>query len=335
MSKNSNTRRSFIEKFSKGVALSSIALSGPSGFAINLVGMVKDKQKVLKIGIIGAENSHTKGFGQIFNIHKKFPGVEVKYVWGETEEFAIDAMQHGGIPNMVKDPKEMMGKIDALIVDHRDGKYHLEAATPFVKAGIPTFIDKPFSTDLQEAKAFLAMARKVGTPVTSYSSIAHSYETDSIKSKVDKIDDINQIVRIGPYGITSEYGGAFFYGAHMIQPLTDLFGEDVKKVRVTNNGEGKNGAHIVFENGMLASLVFSTKKYEWRTFVETNQGLTEMTPDVLTKDISKADSDMVEMFKTGKEPRSHQSILNGVAILAAIQKSVDSDQWEEVEKITV
>ena len=38
----------------------------------------------------------------------------------------------------------MLGKIDALIVDHRHAKFHLEAATPFVKAGIPTFVDKPF-----------------------------------------------------------------------------------------------------------------------------------------------------------------------------------------------
>ena len=40
---------------------------------------------------------------------------------------------------MVKDPKEMLGKIDALIVDHRHAKYHLEPAIPFVKAGIPYF----------------------------------------------------------------------------------------------------------------------------------------------------------------------------------------------------
>ncbi|MBD1261637.1 Gfo/Idh/MocA family oxidoreductase [Maribacter polysiphoniae] len=331
----SNTRRSFIGKLGKGVALSTITLSGPSSFATNLIAKRTGTTKPIRIGVIGAENSHTKGFGKLFNIDKKFPGVEIKYVWGETEEFAKEAMKHGGIPNMVRDPKEMMGKIDGLIVDHRDGKYHLAAAISFVKAGVPTFVDKPFSTNLQEAKQFLAMAREVGTPVTSYSSIAQSYETDNIKSKVDKIGEINQIVRIGPYDINSIYGGAFFYGAHMIQPLTNIFGEDVAKVRVTKNGKGKNGAHLVFGNGMLASLIFSTKKYEWRTFVETDQGLTEMIPDVLTKDVSKADKDMVDMFKTGKEPRSHQSILNGIAILAALQKSTDSNQWEEVEKITI
>lgn len=40
----------------------------------------------------------------------------------------------------------MPGKIDAPLVDHRHAKYHLEAATPFVKSGIPTFIAIPFCT---------------------------------------------------------------------------------------------------------------------------------------------------------------------------------------------
>ena len=39
---------------------------------------------------------------------------------------------------------------------------------------------------------------------------------------------------------------------------------------------------------------------------------------------------MVEMFKTGKEPRSHKSIIHGVAVLEALEKSVTSGQWEEV-----
>jgi hypothetical protein len=39
---------------------------------------------------------------------------------------------------------------------------------------------------------------------------------------------------------------------------------------------------------------------------------------------------MVEMFRTGKEPRSHESILSDVAVLEALEKSVASQQWETV-----
>ena len=92
----------------------------------------------------------------------------------------------------------MLDKIDALIVDHRHGKFHLNAAIPFIKRGIPTFIDKPFCYRLEAGKKFLALAKEVGTPVTSFSSIAHSYETFDIKRQVASMGEINQVVRYGP-----------------------------------------------------------------------------------------------------------------------------------------
>ena len=144
----SKSRRSFIGKMAKGIALSTIAVSSFDTFGSRSTSEESSHnpsfQKNIRIGIIGAENSHTIGYGTLFNIEKKFPRVEVLYVWGETDEFARTAKEQGKIPNIVKDPKEMLGKIDALIVDHRHPKYHLEAALPFVKEKIPTYIDKPF-----------------------------------------------------------------------------------------------------------------------------------------------------------------------------------------------
>ncbi|WP_273568989.1 Gfo/Idh/MocA family protein [Maribacter halichondriae] len=229
-------------------------------------------EKPFKIGIIGAENSHTAGFGKLFNINKAFPGMEVKYVWGETEEFAKTAMERGSIPEMVKDSNDMLGKIDGLIVNHRHGKFHLEPAIPFIEAGIPTFIDKPFCYRAEEGKAFLELARKHGTPVTSFSSIAHSHETFDIKEQLKEVKDINQVVRYGPVDLESEYGGIFFYGAHIVQPLLYLFGDNVQKVQVHQNRKNSS-ASLIFKDGMLATLVFTTKKYGWSTYIETEEGI--------------------------------------------------------------
>jgi len=38
-------------------------------------------------------------------------------------------------------------------------------------AGIPTFVDKPFCTDLQEGIDFVRFARSRGVPITSFSTI--------------------------------------------------------------------------------------------------------------------------------------------------------------------
>ncbi|MEO9892460.1 Gfo/Idh/MocA family oxidoreductase [Aurantibacter sp.] len=322
-------RRSFINKLSKGSALSAIALYSPVSLFSQFTTKKTTMAKPFKIGIIGAENSHTAGFGKLFNIEKAFPGMEVKYVWGETEEFAKIAMEKGKIPKMVKDSNDMLGKIDGLIVDHRHGKFHLEPAIPFIKAGIPTFIDKPFCYRAKEGKAFLELAKKHGTPVTSFSSIANSYATYDIKKQLESLGTINQVVRSGRVNLDSEYGGVFFYGAHTIQPLLYLFDEPVVKVRINENGEN-SGANLIFKSGMLASLVFTTKKYGWQTFVETEEGVVELKSKAEEAKPGKNYVDMVEMFKTGKEPRKHEDIIHGVAILEALEKSISSGKWENV-----
>lgn len=322
------TRRSFLKKAGKGTAFTSVALSSTAAIASPFFPGVARNQKPIRIGIIGAENSHTIGYGRLFNVDKKFPGVEVVYVWGETEEFARNAMKKGSIPNMVKDPKEMMGKIDALIVDHRHAKYHLEAATPFVKAGIPTFIDKPFCYRVEEGKKFLSMARKSGTPVSSYSGIAQSLATFDIKEQVASLGEINQVIRYGPVDLDSKYGGVFFYGVHIVQPLLFIFGDDIEKVKVTREGSNGN-AVLVFQSGLYATLIFSNAG-GWKTFAETKEGMVELESRVEETDPPKHYADMVEMFRTGKEPRSHDSILKCVAVLEALERSASSQNWEKV-----
>lgn len=324
-----SSRRKFIEKIGKGATFSALAISTPFDVFSQFGQQQNANMKIFKIGIIGAENSHTSEFGRIFNIDKAFPGMEVKYVWGETEEFAKIAMEKGNIPKMVKEPNQMLGKIDGLIVDHRHGKFHLKPAIPFIEAGIPTFIDKPFCHRAKQGKEFLALAKKHDTPVTSFSSIANSHQTFDIKEQLKTMGTINQIVRYGPVDLTSKYGGIFFYGAHIIQPLLYIFEDTVKKVRVLQNGQNSS-ASLVFESGMLVTLVFTTKKYGWQTFVETEEGIVELKSNIEEKMPGKNYDDMVEMFKTGKEPRSHEHIIYGVTVLEALEKSIASDQWENV-----
>lgn len=324
-----DTRRSFIKNLGAGTALSTINFSAIGAAASLMYSANPPLDKPIRIGIIGAENSHTAGFGKIFNVNKKFPGVEVTHLWGETEDFARKAAEAGQIPNIVKDPSEMFGKIDALVVDHRHAKYHLEAATPFVRAGIPTFVDKPFCYRVEEGKKFLAMAREAGTPVTSFSSIGQSDGTYDIKKQLETIGQINHVVRYGPVDLDSEYGGVFFYGVHILQPLMVMFGEDIQKVKITRDGK-KGSAGLVFKSGLHATLIFKNVSTGWETFVETKKGLMELKSRILETDPGKMYVDIVEMFRTRKEPRSHLSMLTEVAVLEALEKSALSEKWEEV-----
>jgi predicted dehydrogenase len=322
------TRRSFIKTAGVGT-LSALTISR-IGAASRLIAENSTSEKSIRIGIIGAENSHTIGFGKLFNIDKLFPGVEVNYVWGETEELAKAAMSQGQIPTIVKDPLEMLGNIDALIVDHRHPKYHLQAAEPFVRAGIPTFIDKPFCYRVAEGKEFLEMARRVGTPITSYSSIAHSDGTFDIKKQVETMGAISHVTVSGPADLESPYGGIFFYGIHIVQPLMYIFGDDIRRVRISRSGKNAT-ATLIFGNDMLATLVFKNLSYGWRTFVETKEGTVELKSRIEDSVPGKNYTDMVEMFRTGKEPLAHESILKSIAVLEALERSAADEKWVNVK----
>jgi predicted dehydrogenase len=326
------SRRDFMKDVGKGI-LSTIIVTSVSNSNTNAQTSKESQiniKKNIRIGIIGAENSHTIGYGRIFNVDKSFPGVELLYVWGETDEFAKDASKRGSIANIVKDPIEMMGKIDALIVDHRHAKYHLEPALPFVKAGIPTFIDKPFCYRVAEGKEFLKIAEELKTPVSSYSTIAQDNGVFDIKAQIPNIGKIYHIISVGPCDVDSKWGGVFFYGVHSIERLMYIFGDDVVEVKVTRSGD-KTTAALVFSSGYFATVMFIKEDYRgWDLMVLTNDGMKNLEPRIKNTDTLKPYRDMVEMFKTGKEPRSHKSILAGMAVLEALEKSVVTQQWEKV-----
>jgi len=312
------TRRQFV----KTLAASGIV------FAEARAGSLQKAAKTIRIGIIGAENSHTVGYGQIFNRDRKFPGFEVVGVWGETPEFAKNASTKGQIPWIVKDPAEFIGKIDALIVDHRHPKYHLEAAWPFVEAGIPTFIDKPFCYRVSEGKKFLTMARSKKTPVTSFSTTARGEEIDDLKLQVKALTGVQHIISSGHCDVDSPYGGVFFYGVHQIQRLIEIFGDDISRVRVSRVGKDAS-AVLDFASGRQASLVFSSGRPPFELSVITNAGFQKLQPRVKDDPMTPY-REMTLLFKDGKEIRTHESLLRETAILEALERSVTSDRWEAV-----
>ena len=113
--------------------------------------------------------------------------------------------QKGQIPTIIKNPEDMIGIIDAAIVDFRRGSQHLKYAQPLIEAGIPTYVDKPFASSSADAKKIVALAKKHKVPITSYSSLRFGASMQQFKKDVRKIGKVKSIVVSGPGSTKDPY----------------------------------------------------------------------------------------------------------------------------------
>jgi predicted dehydrogenase len=184
---------------------------------------------------------------------------------------------------------------------------------------------------VSEGREFLRLAESLGTPVSSWSTSAHTDRTADLKKQVEEMGQIKNFVAFAPVDIESQYGGVFFYGVHIVDQILNIFGDKIDKVRVSKKGNTATGS-LLFNNGMLATIIFTTMGGSDHSgmFAETKKGIVEVISDVKETDPPKYYVDMVELFRTGKNARSHDRILYSIGVLEALEKSVGSDQWEKV-----
>jgi predicted dehydrogenase len=286
----------------------------------------------MRIGIVGAENSHSAAIAKVINVERKIDGFSVDYIWGETAKFAKDAAEAGRIPNVVKRPTDMLGKIDAVIVDHRHAKHHLPAALPFLKKRLPAFIDKPFSYRAREGRRFLALAKKLKVPVTSFSVIPRQASFAELRKKLARIGKVLAGTSWGPCDLRSKYGGVFFYGIHQVEACLAAFGYDVDGVQVVRGANVSTGT-LLYKSGLVVTMnliregskgfgfaaVGDAGSFEHKHVGDENPYLSGIRA-------------FTTMFDTGREPAeyTHERILRPVEVLEALERSVRTGKVEKV-----
>ena len=282
------------------------------------------------IGIIGAENSHTVAIAKTINIDRLVSGFSVTHVWGETPDDAKDAQDRGLIPNIVEEPEDMIGQVDAAIVDHRHPKYHLPAVRPLLEAGIPLFVDKPFCYCLDEGKEFLARARELDVPVCSFSVLPKQASFAQLQEDVRELGRIISVVSTGPCDIDSEYGGVFFYGIHQVDMVVRLLDQDITHVQL-NRGEQNHTATLYSASGAISTMnLIGEGRVGFHVSVIGEKGRTDRVIGYDENTYLTGVLDFCRMFSTGETDETDGSILTPVAVLEALEKSQESGEKVEV-----
>jgi len=278
--------------------------------------------RICRLGIIGAENSHSYKIAEVCNVLEKVP-LRVTHIWGETKEFAATAARRGGIPEIVSDWKSLLGKVDGVMIDQRHGADHGEVARYFIEAGIPTFVDKPLTCNLTEAREILHLAERRGCPVTTFSSKPLQKAFQAKLAEIGR-DTVTVLSSSGPADIKSKYGGIFFYGIHQVDCAVEVFGTGALNVSVHRGGTNAI-ATIEFSSGRLASLsLIAGHQGGFRWLFCTDHG-DFVLPDKNDRLPYLNSARLVSDFlKTGTSPFTVSRMLAPVAILEALQTACES-----------
>ena len=132
-------------------------------------------------------------------------------------------MQEYGVP-LVEKPEEMIGQIDAVLIESVEGSFHYKQTAPFLEAGLPAFVDKPFTCDLAEAQALAALAQSKNVPIFTSSSLRYGLEVVEIKNKGEETGRILGAEVSSPAPLHPRNPGLFHYGLHGVETLYALMG---------------------------------------------------------------------------------------------------------------
>lgn len=276
----------------------------------------------MNLGIIGAENSHTAAIAQLLNVDKVVRGFSVTHVWGETRHFARAAAEAGRIPTIVKDPTEMLGAVDCVMVDHRHGKHHLKVARPFIAAGIPVFVDKPMSTSLAEARAFLRFRAAKKVAVTTASVLPHQASVKQIRRQLGRLGTLRAVHLHGPGSHKSPYGGIWFYGIHLVDLMVELFGAEPRHAQMVVNDQCSM-AVCTYDSDLTVTMGFLAP--ERHPFTLSAVGTKGDFHAPITYDPNPylgAAKLFTRMFRTGIEPFGDRRMLAPLAVLDALGRSL-------------
>lgn len=231
--------------------------------------------KELKIGILGMTegNGHPYSWGAMFNGYNKeamdlcpfpvipqylykqpehtfgMPGVKLTHIcctgWAERDE-AERIAAAANIPNVVDDPTEMIGQVDAVICATDDGNEHVERCKPFLDAGIPMFIDKPLVNTAEDLKTFIKW-REEGKHFISSSSMRYCKEFEPFYKCHYELGELMYIC--SPMAKKYEH-----YGIHALEAMYPLLGEGFEWIQSTGE-KNKDLMTIQHKNGCRVTIV--------------------------------------------------------------------------------
>jgi len=288
---------------------------------------------MLKIGILGSDNSHADRFSELLNLpeHPNFlanADARVVAIWGQEPARTQQVAQQNHIEQIVADPAAMMDQVDAILCVTRHGGLHFDLVRGYLQAEIPTFVDKPLAIDPDDARTIVALAVQNHTPFSSFSTIRFSADTQQFLQKARQLGGVRAGSYSGPATRRNAYGGVLFYAIHSIEMMIMTQGVGIQWVQALEGpaiDEGGNGnlvATCAWKDGMTATIELPVDaQYAFRATALGRTGVHSATLDVQDCYVEGM-KQILGVLRGGITPVPPTEMLEAIQVGAAIELSI-------------
>ncbi|TNE78946.1 MAG: Gfo/Idh/MocA family oxidoreductase [Bacteroidetes bacterium] len=230
--------------------------------------------KRLKLGVIGMSegNGHPYSWSSIFNGYDKeamstcpFPVIpeylgretfpdnflnhvaEVTHIWTQDKTISAHVAKAARIRTVCDSLMDMLGEVDAVFLARDDAEHHYQYAKPYLEAGIPVYIDKPFALSLQEANNLWNLAKN-DNQIFTCSALQFAKEYQPAVLNGEMLGEIKAVWATVPKSWEK-------YAVHIIEPVLNLLperGELVNVKKLPMNSDDLTGVQVQWSTGIIA-----------------------------------------------------------------------------------
>ncbi|MFA6471145.1 MAG: Gfo/Idh/MocA family oxidoreductase [Candidatus Latescibacterota bacterium] len=246
MMKNNTTRRSFLETaaVAGGAVMAGAAAAEEKKEPKKKFVRKTPSVELMQIGVVALKDySHLPTiWGPTINQVDsgtwpvgRTTGMLITHCWDRKYDVAQDfANKYKCEP--VKNYYDMVDKVDAMIFGgFYEVKWWPQLTKPYLEAGIPCHINRPFAFSMKAAKEMVETAKKHNTPILCTDEREYIKESLVAHQKVEQLLKEGKTI-VGASGTNSAGNEYPAHGVHGLYFMLETFGVDVKAVSFLSNG---------------------------------------------------------------------------------------------------
>ncbi len=172
---------------------------------------------------------------------------KVTHIWTQDYGLSKHIAEASNIDTCMQNFEDLIGVVDAVLLARDDAENHLRFAKPFLKAGIPIYIDKPLALSVNDAYKLLDLQSYSGQ-IFSCSALSYADELLLTSDELKTLGDIKTIIGFTPKGWDK-------YAIHAIEPMLQYISNEDEIINSSRwNANERTTLHIEFKSGIDAQI---------------------------------------------------------------------------------